>query len=82
MQSELVGQMIKPTKIHWKALERAIGYVLHEPYQGLVLKKPMYFKPYMYPDSDYPAAAEDDWKSISGKISMLGRKIVRWCSKK
>jgi len=29
--------MIKPTKGHWKALERVVSYVLHEPQKGLVL---------------------------------------------
>jgi len=32
---ELAGQiMAKPMKGHQKALERAVGYVLHELYQG------------------------------------------------
>jgi len=31
---ELAGQMIKPNVSHWKALESAVGYVLHEPHQG------------------------------------------------
>jgi len=47
---ELVGQLIKPTMSHSKALERAVGYVLHELHQGLVLKKSTNFKPYIYAD--------------------------------
>jgi len=78
---ELLGQMIKPTRGHWKALERVVGYVLHEPYKGLVLKKPVNLKPYVYADSDY-AADEDDRKSISGRISMPGGMIIGWSSKK
>jgi len=30
---ELTSQMIKPTRDNWKAVERTVGYVLHEPYQ-------------------------------------------------
>jgi len=78
---ELAGQIFIPTKGHWKALERAVSYVLHEPNKGLVLKKPANLKPYTYADSDY-AADKDDQKSISGKISTLGGMIVGWCLKK
>jgi len=78
---ELAGQMIKPTIEHWKALDRAVGYVSHKPYQGLVLKKPKSFKPYIYSDADY-ASDKQDRKSISGRISMLGGMIVGWSLKK
>ncbi len=78
---ELAGQMIKPTAKHWKALDRAVGYVLHEPYQGLVLKKPKNLRPYIYSDADYTSDKQDR-KSISGRISMLGSMIVGWSSKK
>ncbi len=47
--------MIKPTKGHWKALERMVSYVLHEPHKGLVPKKPVNLKPYIYTNSDYVA---------------------------
>jgi len=36
--------MINPTREHWKAMERTVGYILSEPYKGLVLKKPKNFK--------------------------------------
>jgi len=78
---ELAGQMIKPTAEHWKALDRAVGYVLHEPYQGLVLKKPKNLRPYIYSDADY-ASDKQDRKSISGRISTLGGMIMGWSSKK
>ena len=79
---ELGGQMVKPMAEHWKALDRAIGYVLKKWHKGLVLKKSSsYCKPYIYADSNY-ANDEDDWKSISGCISTLGGMIVSWGSKK
>ena len=78
---ELAGQMIKPMAEHWKALDRAVGYMLHEPYQGLVLKKPKNLRPYIYLDADY-ASDKQDRKSISGRISTLGGMIVGWSSKK
>jgi len=78
---ELARQMIKPMVEHWKVLDRAVGYVFHKPYQRLVLKKPKNLKPYIYLDADY-ASNKQDWKSISGRISMLGRMIMGWSSKK
>jgi len=38
---ELAEQMIKPMAEHdWKALDRAVEYILNEPYKGLILKRP------------------------------------------
>jgi len=78
---ELAGQMIKPNQEHWKVVERAVGYVLSEPHQGLILRKPKDLKPYVYADADY-AKNEEDRRSISGRISTLGGMLVGWNSKK
>jgi len=40
-------QIIKPMREHWKAIERTVGYILHELYQGLVLKRPKSVKPFI-----------------------------------
>jgi len=78
---ELSGQMIKPNDVHWKAVERVVGYVVSEPHQGLIFHEPKNLKPYIYADADY-AKDEDDRKSISGRISTLGGMLVGWSSKK
>jgi len=44
---ELAWQMIKPSASHQKALASAVGNVLYNPYQGLMLKKPTNSKPYI-----------------------------------
>jgi len=69
---ELVGQMVKPTKEHWKAVEHTVGYILNEPYKGLVLRKPKNFKPYIHADADYVSNKDD----IPGRVSMLGGMII------
>jgi len=58
-----------------------VGYILNKPYKGLVLRRPKNFKPYVYADADY-ASNEDDCRSISGRVSMLGGLIVGWSLKK
>jgi len=78
---ELAGQMVKPNKEHWKALERAVGYVVNEPYQRVTYRQPRNLTPYIYADSDY-ANDPGDRKSISGRISTLGGMLVGWSSKK
>jgi len=78
---ELAGQMIKPNGTHWKAVERTVGYVLSEPYQGLTFREPKNLKPYIFADADY-AKDEDDRRSISGRTSTLGGMLVGWNSKK
>jgi len=74
---ELLGQMIKATKEHWKAVECAVGYILNEPHNGLVLRNCKNFKPYIYADADY-TSNEDDQRSISSRVSMLGGMIIEW----
>jgi len=78
---ELAGQMIKPNGMHWKAVDRVVGYVSSEPYQSLTFREPKNLRPYIYADADY-AKDEDDQKSISGRISTLGGMLVGWNSKK
>jgi len=72
----MAGQIIKPMAEHWKALDSAVEYILNEPpYKGLILKRPKNFKLYIYADLDY-SNNENGRKSISGRISTLGRMIV------
>jgi len=56
---ELAGQMVKPNSKHWWAVECVVGYVTHEPFQGVIFWKPWNLRPYIYVDSDY-AANEND----------------------
>jgi len=78
---ELAGQMVKPNSEHWQAIERVVGYVASEPYQGVIFRKPRNLRPYIYADSDY-ANDENDRQSISGRVSTLGGMLVGWSSKK
>ena len=58
-----------------------VGYVTHEPFQGVIFQKPRNLRPYIYADSDY-ATNENDCRSISGQVSTLGGMLVGWSSKK
>jgi len=56
---ELTGQMVKPNKEHWKAIEQAVRYVATECYQGVIFWRPKNLQPYSYADSDYTSDEDD-----------------------
>jgi len=78
---ELAEQMVKPNSKHWQAVEHVVGYVTHEPFQGVIFQKPKNLCPYIYADSNY-AMDKNDQRSISGRVSTLGGMLVGWSSKK
>ena len=78
---ELASHLTNPSEDHWKALERCVGYITSNHFEGLIFRKPRQLKSISYCDSDY-AKDEDDRKSISGRINTVGGMVTNWTSKK
>jgi Reverse transcriptase (RNA-dependent DNA polymerase) len=78
---ELAQHLSSPGEEHWKAMERVVGYIKAEHYEGLVYRKPKALRPISIVDSDY-AKDMDDRKSISSGLHLLGGTLVNWESKK
>jgi hypothetical protein len=78
---ELSSHMSKPTKAHWKAAERCVGYLTKNRKDAkIILRKPKELRSVSWCDSDH-AKNEDNRKSISGRVSTLGGMITSWSSK-
>jgi hypothetical protein len=73
--------MSNPNEKHWKALERCVGYVRQQKYEGLTFRTPRELRSISDCDSDY-AKNENDRKSISGRINTVGGMITNWSSRK
>ena len=78
---ELASHLTNPSEEHWKALERCVGYIISNPFDGLIFRRPRELRSISYCDSDY-AKDENDRKSISGRINTVGGMITNWTSKK
>ena len=78
---ELARHMTKPGKEHWKALERAIGYLKFKNTElRFTYRKPKELRVVSCVDSNY-AANRDDRRSVSGWITTVGGCITGWASK-
>ena len=78
---ELASHLSNPGPEHWKALERAVGYIKSREGVGLKFSRPRSDQLISFVDSNY-ATDPDDRKSISGRINTLGGTILNWSSKK
>ena len=67
---ELAKYFACPTKLHWKALSRLIGYIKGSIGRGRLLKKPKELRIVAFTDSDY--ANGEDRKSITGGVTTIG----------
>jgi hypothetical protein len=78
---ELSQFMARPTKEHWKAVERLVGYMKQKESHHLIFRKPRELRVIGSADSNY-ATNPDDRKSISGSIHTVGGMLTSWSSKK
>ena len=78
---ELASHLSSPGPEHWKALERAVGYIKTREGIGMRFTRPKSDQLISFVDSNY-ATDPDDRKSISGRINTLGGTILNWSSKK
>jgi hypothetical protein len=78
---ELSQFMSTPTRDHWKAMDRMVGYLQDKPSHHLIYRKPRELRPIGSADSNYATSA-DDRRSITGNIHTLGGMITGWTSKK
>ena len=67
---ELAKSFSHPTKQHWKAITRVIGYIKASIGKGRFLGKPTELRIVAYTDSDY--ANDDERKSVTGGVVTLG----------
>jgi hypothetical protein len=78
---ELSSHMSNPSKEHWKALERTIGYLKGHGRYEFTLRAPEELRGVHIRDANY-ATCEETRRSISGGIETLGGTIVGYSSKK
>ena len=71
--------MNKPTKEHWKLVERLCGYIKAIPYEGIVYRKPTELRPWSQTNSNY-ATNPDTRKSVTGNVHTLGGTLTGWTS--
>jgi hypothetical protein len=77
---ELTSHMDNPGELHWRAMERLVGYIAnHEP-ATLILRKPRDLKVYGYVDSNF-ATNKDNRKSVTGYVLTIGGCLVSFSSK-
>ena len=67
---ELAKYFACPTKDHWKALLRLVGYIKGNIGKGRLLKKPKEIQIVAFTDSDF--ANREDRKSVTGGVVTLG----------
>ncbi|GJY14770.1 retrovirus-related pol polyprotein from transposon TNT 1-94 [Tanacetum coccineum] len=70
-----------PTKKHLKEVKRIFRYIRQSINMGLWYSKDSGFEQIAYADADH-AGCNDDCKSTSGGVQILGDKLVSWSSKK
>ena len=78
---DLSTHMSNPGEEHWKSMERCVGFITNNRDDKLVIRSPKNLETEHFFDSDF-AKSEDDRKSISGRISLLGKTLISWASKK
>ena len=72
--------MENPTKIHLLAAKRIFRYLQGTRYFGLFYKKTKKLELFGFTDSDY-ARDQDDRKSTTGYVFMLGTGVISWSYK-
>jgi hypothetical protein len=77
----LATHLANPGEQHWKALERCVGYIIHQTNDGVIYRCPRNLVSVSYCDSDY-ATDTTDRRSISGRINTIGGTMTNWTSKK
>nr|KYP44906.1 Retrovirus-related Pol polyprotein from transposon TNT 1-94 [Cajanus cajan] len=73
--------MSKPTELHLQAAKRILRYLKGTANYGILYKKGGEEDLITFTDSDY-AGDEEDSKSTSGYVFLLGSRAVSWMSKK
>ena len=73
--------MENPTKIHLLVAKRILRYLQGTRDFGLFYKKGEKLELFGFTDSDY-AGDQDDRRSTSGYVFMLGTRTISWSSKK
>ena len=76
---ELAKHFSHPTKQHWKALTRVIGYIKANIGKGRFLRIPSELRIIAYTDSDYANDAKR--KSVTGEVVTLGGSPTYFTSK-
>ena len=71
---ELAKHFNNPTKQHWKALTRLIGYIKLDIGKGRILRKPKELRLVAFTDSDY--GNNEDRKSITGGVVTMGGSLL------
>ena len=78
---ELSRHFGNPGEVHWKELERFVGYLkANKDKIKLVFRKPKSMRVASNVDSNY-ATNKDDRKSVSGALHTLGGMLVSWLCK-
>jgi hypothetical protein len=78
---ELSKHFQKPVEVHWKELERFVGYLKeNENDIKITYRKPRELRPMAMVDSNY-ATNTDDRRSVTGAIFTVGGTITNWISK-
>ena len=72
---DLARHMANPGPLHWKAMERVVGYLRTKQLHGMVMRKPHNLIPINYCDASYAL------KSVSAMIGTLGGLVTSWCSR-
>ena len=74
---QLARHMQNPGTDHWKALDRAVGYIKGKGEHKLKMKKPSELRVISFADSSY-ADCKDTRRSSSGDMHTIGGAIVSW----
>eukprot|EP00980_Cylindrotheca_fusiformis_P025459 scaffold13757_cov82-Cylindrotheca_fusiformis.AAC.1 len=77
---ELAMSMDNPGEVHWRAMERLVGYIATTNPAELCLMKPNDLKIYAYVDSNY-ATNKETRKSVTGFVVTIGGCLVSYSSK-
>ena len=72
---DLARHMANPGQLHWKAMERVVGYLRTKQLHGMVIRKPHNLIPINYCDASYAL------KSVRTMIGTLGGLVTSWCSR-
>ena len=73
--------MERPTKMHLEVIKRILRYLKGTASYGILYKRGEEVKLTGWSDSDY-ASDNDDRKSTSGYVFMIGESAIAWSSKK
>ena len=78
---QLARQMHNPGDVHWKAMERMVGYIKQKETHELVINRPKSMRIVSFGDASYSDCKETR-RSSTGDIHTIGGSIVSWRAQK